>query len=92
MALWLGPVVGIISMFSCRVGELQRYCSPLVFEQIAMDARIEYILIRPYTSGYFHYFAIGLKARFYLTIPKFLFLTNSGECFQRNGSALDIFK
>ena len=74
VALWPCPVVGIVSMFSCGVGETKCNCGALVFQQVALDSGIECVLGGVDACRDFHLLTIGCKDGFDLSVPEFLLL------------------
>ena len=88
----LGPVVGIVGMTACGVGEAQGDSSALVLQQLTLDAGVEGILSGVNACGDFYQLAIGLEGGLYLAIEDFLFLTDVGEGAEGNLTACGILE
>ena len=70
VALRLCPVVGIVRMFSRRIGEPKGNSRSPVFEQVALDSGIERILGGIDTGSDFNQFAVCLEGRLNLPVPE----------------------
>ena len=70
VALRFGPVVGIVRMFSRRIGEPKGNSRSPVFEQVALDSGIERILGGMDASSDFYQFVICLEGRLNLSVPE----------------------
>ena len=74
VALRFCPVVGIVSMFSCGVGETKCNRGALVFQQVTLDSGIECVLGGVDACRDFHLLTIGCKDGFDLSVPELLLL------------------